>query len=242
METLMQRFLALAALAALTAATPALAATNLVTNGSFEAGLASWTIGGTDTDNPPRPPVAIFYNQAQAYPIGAFGEAVPNDNAVGSLSPDIVGDRALYFVSDFTVDQSVSQKVFLTAGNYEIGFSAYAPQNGYSNPGEAFFFATIAGVTLADYAVSTGPVTTWQHFGGTATIVADGLYDVAFVFNTNRRPSKDIVIDRVYILAGGDGGPEIPVVPEPATWALMIMGFGLVGAGLRRRRTVAAHG
>ena len=29
-------------------------------------------------------------------------------------------------------------------------------------------------------------------------------------------------------------------VPEPTTWALMIAGFGLAGAGLRRRRTVIA--
>ena len=31
-----------------------------------------------------------------------------------------------------------------------------------------------------------------------------------------------------------------PGVPEPASWALMIAGFGLAGAALRRRRTVAA--
>lgn len=35
---------------------------------------------------------------------------------------------------------------------------------------------------------------------------------------------------------GGGGG----VVPEPAAWALMIAGFGLVGAAARRRRTIAA--
>jgi hypothetical protein len=29
-------------------------------------------------------------------------------------------------------------------------------------------------------------------------------------------------------------------VPEPTTWALMIGGFGLAGAALRRRRAVAA--
>jgi hypothetical protein len=28
------------------------------------------------------------------------------------------------------------------------------------------------------------------------------------------------------------------VVPEPATWAMMFLGFGLVGAGMRRRRSM----
>ena len=35
--------------------------------------------------------------------------------------------------------------------------------------------------------------------------------------------------------ASGIGTPMTPV-PEPATWAMMIAGFGLVGAALRRRR------
>ncbi len=30
-------------------------------------------------------------------------------------------------------------------------------------------------------------------------------------------------------------------VPEPASWALMIMGFGLVGAGMRRRRIAVTY-
>lgn len=30
------------------------------------------------------------------------------------------------------------------------------------------------------------------------------------------------------------------VIPEPATWAMLILGFGLVGAGLRRRRLATA--
>jgi hypothetical protein len=28
-------------------------------------------------------------------------------------------------------------------------------------------------------------------------------------------------------------------VPEPAAWAMMLAGFGLVGVGLRRRTTVS---
>ena len=32
----------------------------------------------------------------------------------------------------------------------------------------------------------------------------------------------------------------VPGIPEPSTWAIMIAGFGLAGAGLRRRRFAAA--
>ena len=46
-------------------------------------------------------------------------------------------------------------------------------------------------------------------------------------------------------ISGGQGVPETLVVrfvdrvPEPESWALMIAGFGMVGASLRRRRTVS---
>jgi hypothetical protein len=36
------------------------------------------------------------------------------------------------------------------------------------------------------------------------------------------------------------GGPRPPgVIPEPGTWAMFILGFGALGAMMRRRRTVA---
>lgn len=37
-----------------------------------------------------------------------------------------------------------------------------------------------------------------------------------------------------------DRTPPSSAVPEPGTWVIMIAGFGLMGAGLRRRKSVAA--
>ena len=33
---------------------------------------------------------------------------------------------------------------------------------------------------------------------------------------------------------------DVEAVPEPATWAMMILGVGLIGAGLRRRSAATA--
>lgn len=33
----------------------------------------------------------------------------------------------------------------------------------------------------------------------------------------------------------GGGDPPMAAVPEPATWAMLIVGFGVIGAGMRRR-------
>lgn len=40
-------------------------------------------------------------------------------------------------------------------------------------------------------------------------------------------------------LDGGALPPPLPGVPEPSSWAMMIAGFGLVGASMRRRKSAA---
>ena len=90
------------------------------------------------------PPAAIHYGAASAYPIGAFGEAVPTNNAPTN-SPDAPGRRAAYFVSDFPTNQSLSEVAHLLPGINQIGFSADMPSNGYANIGDATFTAMVAG-------------------------------------------------------------------------------------------------
>ena len=38
------------------------------------------------------------------------------------------------------------------------------------------------------------------------------------------------------------GGIAAPVVPEPASWAMMLVGFGIVGSAMRRRKVSLAFG
>jgi PEP-CTERM motif len=47
-------------------------------------------------------------------------------------------------------------------------------------------------------------------------------------------PSPELAADFNFTLAGGGGGG----VPEPATWAMMLIGFGIVGVSMRRRQKV----
>ncbi|MBX9665318.1 MAG: FxDxF family PEP-CTERM protein [Novosphingobium sp.] len=47
-------------------------------------------------------------------------------------------------------------------------------------------------------------------------------------------------------IGGGNGGVfldniDVSAVPEPATWAMMLAGFGMIGFGLRSRRKQAVR-
>jgi hypothetical protein len=223
---------AMACAAGLAFAGQASSAVNLVTNGSFETGdFTGWTYAGVTPLGAPA--VIIPYNSGAGYPNGAFGEPIPPDNSA-SPSPDPVGDNAAYFVAD-AATESLSQSVFLDVGVYTIGFSVYVPFNGFNNSGNATFTGTVAGVNLANFTVDGSTPGVWMHFAGLANIAVAGNYDTAFTYNSGPAPAGDFVVDRAYIVAGN-------AIPEPGTWALMILGFGGAGASLRmsRRRTALA--
>lgn len=200
-------------------------AQNMLTNGSFENGFAGWTLApGTLPFNA----TTITYGAAAAYPNGAFGEAVPADNAAGNLGYDAVGEHAAYFVDDFARPETLTQQVSLVNGTeYTFGFDAYLPANGFANAGEATFSATFGGVTFANFNVSAGTAQNWTHYSGNAIAGGTGLADFVFSFSTNLSPSKDVVIDRVYLAAA---------VPEPETYAMMLAGLAAMGFVARRRR------
>ena len=234
--TLVVRLLGAAALT--TATSLALGApVNLLQNGSFESGLAGWTQSGSPIVATPStsPVVVITYGAAAPYPTGASGEAVAPP-AIVTASPDAAGSGGAYFVDDSATNQGLTQLVFLAAGTYRIGFDVYAPLNGYENASEATFSAEVAGVLLANYAVSTQPAATWTNYSALASIVNPGFYLTAFIFNTpGSGEAKDVVVDRAFIIPTDESGGR--VIPEPDSLSLIALAFvGLAAARTRRKR------
>ncbi len=228
--------------ASLVAVAPASAVTNLIVNGSFETGdFTGYVHSGTAGLS--NPAVVLTYGSNAGYGQGggAYGEAVPADNA-NSVSPDPVGTSAAYFVDDAAVNEAISQLTLLQVGNYSIGYSAYLPQNGYNNKFDATFAGTIIGVHVADFTASQVGAQTWYNFSGVASISKAGYYQTSFVFNSAGNPAKDVVIDRIFVVATTAPAtfliPPTPTaeVPEPATWAMLIAGISMVGVAARRRR------
>lgn len=98
--------------------------------------------------------------------------------------------------------------------------------------------ATLASAGLTAFCAARAPTVSFDigvnHFSFTDSghILDTGFYD--FV-NNNIDGNESINWNEV-----GAGANRGGTVPEPATWALMIGGFGLAGAALRRRRSVIA--
>jgi PEP-CTERM motif len=85
---------------------------------------------------------------------------------------------------------------------------------------------------LSDYSVTNGDFST---FGDFVDIQAQADSYLAAVLNGSLGDVDDlgalIAFDnqsQVFLLGGG--------IPEPTTWGMMILGFGMIGAVLRRRR------
>jgi len=231
------KIIAIAALAVAVAA-PATAATNLVTNGGFETttygsssqvgggfgqGVTGWNsvgynllyIGGTQTTtsaaNQYSDPLTYFRNNVTTSPSGGNFMALDGDVGIhGAFSQNITG---------------------LTAGTgYNLTFTWAATQ-----------LRNRTGATTEQLAVTFGGVTKNTTILSEPSGGFSGWQTVSFYYVPTTTSSI------LSFLSNGTPGGEPPValldgvtltaVPEPATWALLVSGFALVGFAARRRRT-----
>ena len=227
-----QTTLAIAASAALLMGATGASAANLISNSDFATGaLGPWTVTGSVGDG--QNTVVINLQSGAAYPGGAFNEIIPNDpNAPNS-------DFGLYLVSDQPIHAGATQTFNVaTAGTYTVSFDYYVPRNGLANPDDAHLFASVnsSGIASIDADVAGNDNGSWRTVTATETL-AQGLNSFNFGFtvpgNVNSDGVKtadnfaaDFVVSNVSV-AG---------VPEPTTWAIMLVGFGGLGVAMRGSR------
>lgn len=96
----------------------------------------------------------------------------------------------------------------------------------FFGPGIEFILAVDPETFIAPfYGTSTIVGGTGIFAGATGTTSYDGLFNVA--------TGAAQFVERIEI-----SGPNVPEIPEPETWAMLIAGFGLVGSALRRKRAI----
>lgn len=220
-----------AAAAAFALAQPAAAATNLIKNGGFDKP------GNFSGDY-----LTIKGNQE---PLG-FGWGVSGsvdvfrtDGSLGGEPDPIGGDPyALDLVGTGTTGGIYQYFNTEIGKTYRLTFD-FANNPFISGASMNFGVAGFGGISFLNDLSHAGSTTTamnWQTY--TVDFTALSGTSTLFFNNTAGGPNGGMYLDNIAIY---DPSEVVSgAVPEPATWALMISGFGLAGATLRRRARVVA--
>jgi hypothetical protein len=212
-----------ASAAMLTIANPASAA-EVVKNGSFENGLNDW---GT-------------FNLSGVTPgqgITVITTGGTNSTGYGDNVPTYAGTHAAFFVDDKAF-QNLYQSVSLVAGTkYTLSYALFATPSGNPNP-FGFALTDTLGLHIFDIATNNKFFTdvaadgTWKPFSFEFTVPTTKSYLLNFNFVSGNTPAKDVLLDAVSISGA---------VPEPSTWAMMILGIGFAGVAMRRKNQAVSY-
>lgn len=192
--------------------------------GTLGANLSGAAITATFTTN--NDPSALIYDDGELR--GVIGGA---DYGTPAFTSAVVSIGS----NSYTVDGSL---VGLTYRLYSPARPAYGVLNGagqYTSPG-VFLLASALILSpepfiadrFQDSSVSYVLPNNLTNAEGVGTFSVD-VYDS----NWNLQGSYAIFADMTSVTSSSDG---VAAVPEPATWAMMIGGFGAAGAVVRRRR------
>ncbi len=221
---------------ALLAAAAPLAAANLVTNGNFEtASVASnHQIVGNDLTGWTTSTSIYKYNylldatSATATPFSYDGHGTGADDrrlpaSFPGVSPD--GGNFVGLDGDKTYGSPLSQTIngLLAGHSYKLSFDWAATQ-----------IRNRTGPTTNQFLVSLGSETHGTPVVNVDQQGFDGWYKASFIYTATA--STEVLS----FLANGSpvglppyallDGVSLNAVPEPATWALLLVGFGFVGA------------
>lgn len=212
-----------AVMAALLSTTPAAAAVTVYTDGSAFASALTGSYTLANLDAGALGAIAAPYTvqaPAASTAFGALGISFAGFNATVAGGQDYQiptpgRDRLILFGNYF-------------GGQLTINFSA--PVNGVgwrSNIGDGGRVIAYSDVNLGGTQIGTGNVGSGA-FGGLISDSAIRSIQLTCDFNGDYACGA-------YDIQFGTLAVAPPAVPEPASWAMMIAGFGLAGVALRRR-------
>lgn len=231
---------------ALTAlAAPAMA--NSFTNGGFESltngpGQLTFNTAATGWSVPSGGYTFVYAPGTIDKPgltSGQYGDNYlwgPNNganNGLTGISP--TGGNLIAFDGAYQVQPLQQVITGLTVGKtYSVGFDyGFGQQYGYN------------GETLQNWSVSFGGVTKTTDTYAVANHGFTGWFHTSYDFVANNATETlsflaygNLPVPPFALLDGVTFTPD--AVPEPSNWALLIAGFGLIGAAARRRRLVVA--
>jgi hypothetical protein len=208
----------------------------------FVAALAN-TFGGSNylflTGNGNVPGSALSTAAAQFTSLGKTVSYAASFNLAGALAYDAV------FHFGQTIDPTAVKSYV------DLGRNAYVSL-GSGFYGSAAGEAAVWNPVLASYGLVAG--STWFPTPGfvSATVTAGPTTSLIWGFGQSVDVVAGSPIGVSYLRGSFAGGPTniglvgssvalvAPGVPEPATWAMMVLAFGAIGAGMRRSRTATA--
>jgi hypothetical protein len=203
-----------AACAAITMASSAQAVT--VVNGSFETGVpipsGSVFLAAPPIDTTSIPGWRILSSGVD------YVDKILWDARTGRRSVELAG------IGSGGIQQRVDNQL-ITGRNYRIRFSLSA--NPFADDGtyEALVSATGGGAEYFSYTKTAANTPTNMLYQTYDYFFTAGGPSASFQFRSRGNGAQGVILDNV----------SISLVPEPAQWMLLIMGFGMTGYAMRRR-------
>ena len=133
------------------------------------------------------------------------------------------------------VYSTLSQSFTLKAGGTITGYAGFL-SNDYT-PYNDDAYVAVNGISLLTWdvaGVGDYGASGWIPFSFTAITAGVYTLELGVANRVDNKQSSQAVIDGVQVSGA--------VVPEPASWALMVLGFGAAGTALRSRRRQVSFG
>ena len=168
-------------------------------------------------------------------------------NTVADAIRVVSNDNSNYVVNaDTGTVGTVATPVFYGPGDVNEGATPRVAGNAYIH-GTTTQYAIGANLdVLVRQANNAGTLTTVGSLGvpvGPRTSFDIGFDGIAYLLDTDRLYTVNLDTGLATFTGNtsnalfGITALDVGAVPEPATWAMMILGFGLVGGAMRRRKT-----